>query len=52
MYKILNEFHNNNRFTRKQMSKEEKAEYIQKCKDFSLYRVKFTYIESLMEANS
>jgi hypothetical protein len=39
MYKILTEYHNNNRFSRKQMTKEEKAEYIQKNKEFSLYRV-------------
>ncbi len=39
MYKVLSEFHNNNRFTRKQMPKEEKEEYIRKNKEFSLFAV-------------
>jgi hypothetical protein len=51
MYKVLSEFHNNNRFTRKQMTKEEKLEYVQRCKDFSLFRVIVYNIDIYVESN-
>lgn len=38
IYKMLNEFANSHRLTRKPMPAEEKAEYIKKCKEFSLYQ--------------
>lgn len=31
---------NNHRFERKQMTPEEKEEYIKKCKDYQFYKVK------------
>lgn len=38
MFKMLGEFQNNHRLNRKQMTPVEKAEYISKCKEFSLYQ--------------
>ncbi len=38
IFKMLTEFHNNHRLTRKDIAKEEKAEYIKKCKEFSLFK--------------
>jgi len=38
MYKMLNEFVNVHRLNRKEMPKEEKMEYIKKCKEFSLFK--------------
>jgi hypothetical protein len=38
MYKMFNDFQNMHRLSRKPMPKEEKAEYIKKCKEFSLFR--------------
>jgi hypothetical protein len=38
VFKMLTEAHNSHRLSRKEMPKEEKAEYIKKCKEFSLYK--------------
>jgi hypothetical protein len=38
VFKMLGEFHNTHRLSRKEMPKEEKEEYIRKCKEFSLFK--------------
>lgn len=38
VFKMLGEFHNTHRLSRKEMPKEEKEEYIKKCKEFSLFK--------------
>ncbi len=38
VFKMLNDFQNMHRFSRKEIPLEEKKEYIQKCKEFSLWK--------------
>ena len=38
IFRMLTEYHNNHRLARKEIPKEEKVEFIKKCKEFSLYR--------------
>jgi hypothetical protein len=39
MYRYFNDYHNNNRLTCPQMPPDVKAEYIKKCKEYSLFRM-------------
>mgnify|MGYP000943407436 CR=1 FL=1 len=39
MFKLLQDFYNNHRLSRKQMPQEEKMEFIKKSKEFSLFKV-------------
>jgi hypothetical protein len=39
MFKILQDFYNNHRLSRKQMPIDEKLEFIKKSKEFSLFKV-------------
>jgi hypothetical protein len=45
MFKLLQDFYNNHRLSRKQMPEEEKLEFIKKSKEFSLFKVKYLYLK-------
>lgn len=39
MFKVLSDYYNNHRLSRKPMPAEERAEFIRKSKEFSQYKV-------------